>query len=189
MSFAKQIHIIAGPNGAGKSSHARISLLPQFLKSNEFINADEIAKILAPEEVNSVAAKAGRLMLKRMKYLVNEGLGFAFETTLSAKSYINFIKDAKNNGYSVNLIFLALNSPKLAKNRVATRVSKGGHNVNEDVIYRRFNRGISNLKNYLEVVDTALIYEASSLELIEIARKIDNKISIINQNLWGQISA
>ena len=189
MSFAKQIHIIAGPNGAGKSSHARISLLPQFLKSNEFINADEIAKILAPEEVNSVAAKAGRLMLKRMRYLVSEGLGFAFETTLSAKSYINFIQYAQNKGYSVNLIFLALDSYKLARSRVITRVSKGGHDVDEEVIFRRFNRGLLNLKSYLDIVNTALIYEASGLELVEIAKKIDNKIFIINQNLWEQINA
>jgi len=185
----RQIHIIAGPNGAGKSSFARVSLLPQFLRSNEFVNADEIAKIIASEYPLTVSAKAGRLMLKRMKYLVEEGLDFAFETTLSARSYLKFIEQAKSSQYKINLIFLALDNIELAKNRVATRVSKGGHNVEDIIVSRRFKRGIINLKDYLKIVDTALIYEASGLELIEIAKKIDNKILITNSKLWEQINA
>lgn len=183
----KQIHIIAGPNGAGKSSHARVSLLPQFLKSNEFINADEIAKMLYPDNVNKATSRAGRLMIKRIRYLMEEGQGFAFETTLSAKTYIKLIYEAREQNYNVNLIFLKLENPDLAINRVATRVSKGGHNVDSATIIRRFARGVENLKDYLAIVDTALIYEASGLELIEIAKKMENKFTIINQNLWSQI--
>ena len=189
MSSDKQIHIIAGPNGAGKSSHARVTLLPNFLSSNEFINADEIAKMLSPESPEKSALTAGRLMLKRMEFLISEGSDFAFETTLSAKTYLRFIQSARARGYRVNLIFLKLENSKLAQERVLTRVSKGGHNIEPLVICRRFKRGLENLENYLKISDTATIYESSGLELIEIAKKSENKLIVINQSLWEKIYA
>lgn len=189
MQKDRQIHIIAGANGAGKSSHARITLLPQFLQSNEFINADEIAKILSPQNPEGSAIAAGRLMLNRMDFLINEGLNFAFETTLSAKIYLNLIKKAQDRGYKINLIFLKLQNSKLARERVLLRVSKGGHDIDPPVIDRRFQRGLANLKDYIKIVDTAAIYEASGLELIEIAKKNNNEIIIVNKNLWDEIYA
>lgn len=189
MSPSKQIHIIAGPNGAGKSSHARVTLLPDFLKSNEFVNADEIAKILSPENHEKASVEAGRLMLKRMDFLLNEGTDFAFETTLSARTYLNLIRKSQSCEYKVNLIFLKLQSPELANVRVQNRVSKGGHNIESPIIARRFQRGLDNLRDYLSIVDTASIYEASGPELIEIATKSDGQMAILNQNLWNEIYA
>lgn len=183
----RQIHIIAGPNGAGKSSHARITLLPDFLKSNEFVNADEIAKILSPKNPEKPAVEAGRLMLKRLDFLLEEGTDFAFETTLSARIYLNLIKRSKPHGYKINLIFLALQSPELAKIRVQNRVSKGGHNIEDSVIERRFHGGLNNLKDYLSLVDTASIYESSGPELVEIAKKNQDKFVILNENLWKNL--
>jgi len=184
-----QIHIIAGPNGAGKSSHARITLLPDFLNSNEFVNADEIAKILSPQNPEESALRAGRLMLKKIKFLLENKMNFALETTLSGSLYLKFIKEAQALNYSVNLFFLKLESSELAKQRVLTRVSKGGHNIEPDVITRRFAKGLSNLEQYLQLVDTAIIYEASGLELIEIARKNEDQVTILDQNLWKKIYA
>jgi predicted ABC-type ATPase len=183
----KQIHIISGPNGAGKSSHARITLLPDFLKSNEFVNADEIAKMLSPENPEKSAIQAGRLMLKRMDFLLNEGSDFALETTLSARIYLQLIKKYQAKGYKINLIFLKLQSTELAKIRVKNRVSKGGHNIEPATIIRRFHRGLNNLKDYLQIVDTALIYEASGPELIEIAKKNEDQITVLNKKLWKEI--
>lgn len=188
-SKTKQIHIIAGANGSGKSSLARITLLPNFLSSNEFVNADEIAKILSPENPEKAAAQAARLMIKRIEFLLSEKTDFAIETTLASKNYIRLILRAQSLGYKVNLIFLKLEGPKLAKERVLTRVSKGGHNIEPDVILRRFKRGLGNLKEYLQIVDTASIYESSGLELIEIARKSEEKLTILNKNLWKKIYA
>ncbi len=183
----KQIHIIAGANGAGKSSLARVTLLPDFLKSNEFVNADEIAKILSPQNPEKSAIKAGRLMLQRMSFLLNEEVNFAFETTLSAKIYLNFITKSQKLGYKVNLIFLILQSSRLAKIRVENRVSKGGHNIEPKTIERRFQRGLENLQDYLKIVDTASIYEASGPELVEVAKKSNNKIIISNKDLWKKL--
>jgi predicted ABC-type ATPase len=189
MLQTRQIHIIAGPNGAGKSSLARIVLLPQFLKTNEFVNADEIAKNLSPENPAKSAIEAGRLMLKRMEFLLGSGMDFAFETTLSARTYLNFIRKSQAQGYKANLIFLKLESPELAAERVLNRVSKGGHSIELSVIHRRFHRGLKNLKFYLEAVDTAAIHEASGSSLVEIAEKNENQITVFNQNLWEKFYA
>ena len=101
-------------------------------------------------------------MLKRINELLDNGNSFAFETTLSTKSYKNKILEAKANGYAVTLLFFWLQNVELAKRRVRIRVQEGGHNIPEDVIERRYISGIKNLfEIYLPIVDDALIYDNS----------------------------
>src|SRR5690348_16601566 len=119
------LYIIAGCNGAGKTT-ASITILPEILNCNEFINADNIAAGLSPLNVDSVAFEAGRIMLQRINKLLEEKKDFAFETTLSTRSYVSFIKKVRTNGYKISLLYLWLSSPDLAKQRVAERVSQGG---------------------------------------------------------------
>jgi predicted ABC-type ATPase len=78
-------YIIAGCNGAGKTT-ASFTMLPEMLDCKEFVNADEIARGLSPFQPESVAFEAGRIMLTRVRALLNERADFAFETTLSTKS-------------------------------------------------------------------------------------------------------
>lgn len=92
------LYIIAGCNGAGKTT-ASFTILPEILKVKEFVNADSIAAGLSPLNVESVAFEAGRIMLERIQQLVDKKEDFAFETTLSAKSYVSLIKKARINGY------------------------------------------------------------------------------------------
>jgi len=85
---------------------------------------------------------------------------FAFETTLAAKNYVQLIKTAKTLGYEVTLLYFWLNSPELAKQRVASRVRKGGHNIPVQIIERRYYRGIHNLFIlYIPVCDNWLIID------------------------------
>ncbi|MCQ2336710.1 MAG: zeta toxin family protein [Paludibacteraceae bacterium] len=154
----KQLFIIAGPNGAGKTTASYI-ILPEVLKCNEFVNADEIAKGLSPFNPESVSIQAGRLMLERINQMIKEGKSFAFETTLATRSYVGFIERAKKKGYFVSLIFLYLPSAEQAVERVAMRVKEGGHNIAPDVIVRRYKRGLENLvKLYLPICDSWIIY-------------------------------
>ncbi|MFN8415067.1 MAG: zeta toxin family protein [Cytophagaceae bacterium] len=138
------LYIIAGCNGAGKTT-ASFTVLPEILDCREFINADEIARGLSPFQPEKVAIQAGRIMLNRMNELLQNKVEFAFETTLSTRSYIQFIKRAHEEGYNVILIFFWLNTVDLAKERVKIRVSEGGHNIPEEVIERRYQLGLKNL--------------------------------------------
>jgi len=90
----KRLYIIAGCNGAGKTT-ASYTLLPEILDCKEFVNADEIAKGLSPFQPEKAGIEAGRMMLKRIKKLLDSGDNFAFETTLSTRSYVSLIQRAK----------------------------------------------------------------------------------------------
>ncbi len=141
-----ELYIIAGPNGAGKTT-ASFTILPQIFNVREFVNADEIARGLSPFNPESVAFEAGRIMLQRIEQLIGAKKTFAFETTLTTKSYINLISRCKKDGYIINLIFLYLSSSEFAIERVKSRVLKGGHNIPEDVIRRRYDKGLENFVN------------------------------------------
>lgn len=179
----KNLYIIAGCNGAGKTT-ASFTILPEILDCKEFVNADEIAKGLSPFQPEKVSFEAGRIMLKRINELLLEQENFAFETTLSTKSYKSKIIEAKDKGYHVSLLFFWLQNIELAKERVRTRVSEGGHNIESEVIERRYERGIKNLFDiYLPIVDSAFIFDNSEGQHELIAdKKIDTSLNI--QNLY-----
>jgi predicted ABC-type ATPase len=140
----KNLYIIAGCNGAGKTT-ASFTILPEILNCKEFVNADEIARGLSPFQPEKVAIEAGRIMLRRINELLNDSESFAFETTLATKSYKNTILQAKAQDYNVTLLFFWLQTIELAKERVITRVLEGGHNIDTEVIERRYLSGIKNL--------------------------------------------
>lgn len=147
-----------------------MTILPKSLLVKEFVNADEIAKGLSPFNPEGVAIEAGRLMLERIKYLINKEESFSIETTLATRSYINLVMDAHKRGYIVNIIYFWLESPELAANRVAERVSKGGHDIPRDVILRRYSKGINNLFNlFMDKVDVWAIYDNSQYKRERIA--------------------
>ena len=179
----KYLYIIGGCNGAGKTT-ASFNILPDLLNCKEFVNADEIARGLSPFQPESVSIKAGRLMLKRIDELINSNQDFSFETTLSTKSFTNTIENARSKGYYVTLIFFWLESIELAKDRVRKRVSEGGHNIEIDVIERRYNAGIKNLFSlYCNKVDSLLIYDSSKAESELIAEKeIEDELFTIYNN-------
>jgi len=190
----KEIHIIAGANGAGKTTKAEFLLPRGFLSTNEFVNADNIAKGISPYNFDSklVVRQAGRQMLIRINNLVKEQKSFAFETTLSSKGYVNLIKNCRDAGYVVNLIFLYISNPIINIGRVEDRVRNGGHNIEDSVIQRRYYRGIENLIiSYLPIVDNAMLFDGSnmqfSLEEDRIMEKVNEKTIIFKPNIWENL--
>ena len=141
----KKIVIIAGPNGAGKTTFAR-EFLPNEASCPVFVNADLIAAGIAPFHPESVAFRAGRLMLQEIARHTSEGRSFAFETTLSGLTYARMVDQWRKDGYVVKLIFLSLSSADEAVARVAMRVRQGGHNIPADTIRRRLDAGLFHLR-------------------------------------------
>jgi predicted ABC-type ATPase len=157
----KRILIIAGPNGAGKTTFA-MEFLPREAGIESFINADLIAAGLSPFNPDGLAVKAGRIMLELIDDKVRLGESFAFETTLSGKSYLSRISDWRAQGYRVDLFFLFLPNPEQAIERVARRVLNGGHFIPEPVIRRRYEAGLRNLKSaYKDAVDSWTVFDSS----------------------------
>ena len=182
------LYIISGCNGAGKTT-ASFTLLPAMLDCKEFVNADEIAKGISPFQPDSVSLQAGRIMIERIEELLNTGVDFAFETTLTTLSYVNTIKTAKEKGYSVSLLYFWLNDVNLAIERVKTRVSEGGHNIPEEVIRRRYFRGVYNLTNkFIDICDYWIVINNSSRPFTFIAEGQSSlEIKIHDTIIWEQI--
>ena len=183
----KKLFIIAGCNGAGKTT-ASYTILPEILDCKEFVNADEIARGLSPFQPEKAGIEAGRLMLKRIKGLLDSGENFAFETTLATKSYINLIVNAKDKGYQITCLFFWLCSVDLAISRVKSRVREGGHNIPEDVIRRRYKSGLQNFfKLYLPKVDNWMFVDNSGDTYEIIAEGSIDEKNINNKALWNEI--
>jgi predicted ABC-type ATPase len=184
----KNLYIIAGCNGAGKTT-ASFTILPEILNCKEFVNADEIAKGLSPFQPESVSFEASRIMLNRINELMKSNGNFAFETTLATKSYKPKILFAQEKGYNVTLLFFWLQNVELAIERVRIRVQEGGHNIETEIIRRRYVNGIKNLFNiYLPIADEVMIFDNSEIKNELIAEKtIDSEIDILNQTKFNQL--
>ena len=133
--------IIAGPNGAGKTTFA-LEHLPQVAACVRFINADLIAAGLSPLAPERELLAASRIFLGEIAQCIGSREDFAFETTLAGRSYLRLVERLRADGWRVELIYLALPSTEMSKQRVAERVAHGGHNIPAADIARRFPRSL-----------------------------------------------
>jgi predicted ABC-type ATPase len=183
----KKLYIISGCNGAGKTT-ASVTILPEIFSCKEFVNADEIAKGISPFNPESVSVQAGKIMLQRIDYLLNQDESFAIETTLATKTYSKLVERAHEKGFYVQLLYFWLPSPEFAAARVAQRVQEGGHNIPKDVIFRRYFVGIKNLfEIFMPVVDYCLIIDNSENPRITVAEKDESGLKIYNEITFKNI--
>lgn len=183
----KDFYIIAGCNGAGKTT-AAYKLFPDILESSEFINADEIARVLRETEPGTTDIAAGRLMLTRIDGMISSGQSFTIETTLASKSLAAIIKKTKQCGYHCTLIYFWLESPAQAIERVRARVEAGGHSIPPDVIVRRYYNGLRNLfRIYIPLADYWNIYNNSRVRPVFIAEGWPDHIEIKKSSIFTSI--
>ncbi|MCE2484101.1 MAG: zeta toxin family protein [Desulfurellaceae bacterium] len=187
--FSPNVVIVAGPNGSGKSTAAP-SLLRDYLGLTEFVNADVIARGLSGFQAEAVAIRAGRIMQARLRELASQRRDFAFETTLASRSFASWLRELRDSGYRAHLLFLWLSSPELAISRVAARVQQGGHHVQEEIVRRRYQRGLQNFfKLYRPIVDSWVLFDNGSEQgRQQIASYIGGEeLLISNVRLWDTI--
>ncbi len=183
----KNTYIIAGPNGSGKTTFAR-EFLPDYAKCPHFVNADLIAQGLSPFSPQIAAMKAGRLVLERLHDLAKKNSDFAFETTLSGKTYLNFLKEMKRRSYQIHLFFLWIPSEKLGLQRIKDRVAEGGHDVPAEDVKRRFIRSIHNfIQLYRPLLDSWMLFDNSGPVPRLIAEEKNGGENIIDKDLFGKI--
>jgi len=183
--YMPELFMIGGPNGAGKTTSA-MKLLPDYLKCEEYVNADSIAAGLSPFRPETTVLQAGRLMLERIHFLAQQKKNFSFETTMASRSFLPLLQNCKQNNYQISLVFLWLNNPHLAIKRIEHRVRDGGHGIPKKVVFRRYKRGVKNfLDLYLPIADKWILYDNSDIKPLIIAEKFPKKdYTIINENLW-----
>jgi predicted ABC-type ATPase len=162
--------------------------LPHYADCYEFINADLIAGGLSPFIPERAAIQAGKLMLEQIHSLSKRGVDFAFETTLSGKTYAHLLRELKKCGYVIHLFFLWVSDVDLALKRIADRVKNGGHNLPENVVRRRFKKGLQNLfRIYRPLLDTWVLLDNSTDTPNLIALEELSKLTILNTILYNDI--
>jgi len=155
-------YIIAGPNGAGKTTFAA-KFLPTYADCRNFINPDLLARAYSPFDPDAGMLRAGRAVLERIAEFTQARRDFAFETTLSGRTYVPLLRRVKLAGFRLHLFFLWIPSPELALLRIRDRVQSGGHNVPERDVRRRFGRTQRNLFSlYRPLLDTLHLFDNSS---------------------------
>lgn len=184
-----ELYIIAGPNGVGKTSYAR-EFLPKEVRCREFVNADLIAQGLSPFAPEGASLQAGRLMLERLGELLEKGESFSFETTLSGRGYVRFLKECREAGYRILLDFLWVPDLAVSSSRVAQRVLKGGHNIPVEVQTRRFHLGVRNLfELYHPLIDHWRLLDNSESEPVCIAEGLKDQLTVHLPSLFDKIRA
>lgn len=155
-----QLWVVAGPNGAGKST-----LADRYLKDKlPVINPDNIARQINPaigSDMSSVAVQAGRTALQQQQEYLKQKASFAIETTLTGKRELRLMKEAKTQGYKVNLVFVGVDGPDMSTVRIATRVQSGGHHVTAKDVNRRYSRSMANLDDALKLADRGFVLDNS----------------------------
>lgn len=178
------LFLIGGCNGAGKTTFAR-RLLP--MEGVElFLNADEIARGLSPLKPELAAVRAGRLLLENADDLIAKRKSFGLESTLSGKTYARLLREAKEAGFFISLHFLVVPSAEVSIERVAHRVSKGGHHVPSDDIRRRFTRSVENfLRIFLPQADEWKVWDNEKQEMKVLADSSNESHADVVQLLTG----
>lgn len=157
------IYLIGGCNGAGKTTFAR-QFLPHEVKCLRFYNADELARGLSPLDPAAADFKAGRLLLAEVRESIKREETFALESTLSGKTYVRQIREAKSRGFAIHLHYLWLSRVAIAVARVRERVKKGGHNVPSADIKRRFGRSLEHLvADYAPLADRWAVWNNDNI--------------------------
>ena len=148
--------IIGGPNGSGKSS-----IYDRLGTTGRFLNTDVVARSMNPDHPAAASLSAGRYILTELDRAIERRETFVYETTLSSNQSIELMRRAKQVGYEVGLVFVALDSADLNVKRVANRVARGGHDIPEDVIRRRYETALRRLPGAIRIADGSMIFDNS----------------------------
>ena len=201
----KIFYLFAGVNGAGKSTLYNSEKLDNDIKNSIRINTDEIVKKIGIWKNNSDQIRAAKIAINLRNECFQYDKSFNEETTLTGKTILKTINKAKELGYELQLFYVGVNNPEIAKERIKIRVEKGGHNIETDVVEKRYYESLTNLKEIISKFDKVYLYDNSkkyknifsfsnnkilfksnesiswAKEVIEI---IENKIK---ENLWRKI--
>ena len=153
-----------------------------------FMNADLIARGFSPFDPDAGMLRAGRAVLERILESTSAGKDFAFETTLSGRTYVQVLRGVKKAGFRLHMFYLWIPSPELALLRIRDRVESGGHNVPESDVRRRFGRTLGNLFTlYRPLLDTLRFFDNSSEEPRLIFRDMAGKTAISDLHLYQNL--
>ena len=182
----KVLYIFAGVNGAGKSTLYNSENLDNEIKYSTRINTDEIVRKIGDWKNNSDQIKAAKIAITLRNDCLQHGKSFNEETTLTGKTILKTIDKAKELGYELQLFYIGVNNPEIAKERIRNRVEKGGHNIADEIVEKRYYESLKNLKQVITKFDEVYLYD-NSIKYKHIFSFINNKILYKDKNVnWSK---
>ena len=182
----KVLYIFAGVNGAGKSTLYNSENLDNEIKYSTRINTDEIVRKIGDWKNNSDQIKAAKIAINLRNDCLKYGKSFNEETTLTGKTILKTIDKAKELGYELQLFYVGVNNPEIAKERIRNRVEKGGHNIADEIVEKRYYESLKNLKQVITKFDEVYLYD-NSIKYKHIFSFINNKILYKDKNVnWSK---
>ena len=176
----KIFYLFAGINGAGKSTLYNNSDNEEIKKSVR-INTDEIVREFGDWKNNLDQLKAAKIAIKLRNESFEKGKSINEETTLTGKTILKTIDKAKELGYELQLFYVGLNSPEIAKERIKIRVSKG----EDKIVDRRYYESLENLEKVINKFDKVRIYD-NSIGFLEIFSFSNGKVNFkTNEKTWA----
>ena len=157
----KVFYLFAGVNGAGKSTLYNSESLNNDIKNTIRVNTDEIVREIGDWKNNSDQLKAAKIAINLRNECFLYGKSFNEETTLTGKTILKTIDRAKELGYELQLFYVGVSSTEIAKERIKSRVEKGGHHIENDVVEKRYYESLKNLKEILLKFDKVYLYDNS----------------------------
>lgn len=171
--------MFAGPNGSGKSTVRDAIINPVEV----VIDPDRIARELNPSEPKKAENESGREAVRRFNEAIENGRSVSMETTLTGHSAVQRLRRAKEAGYDVSLIFVALDNQELNVDRVAERVRKGGHHIDPDLTRKRVKVSIANLPAALAIADQAIVMDNSGRQHRPVMEMLNQRVTFLAEKL------
>jgi predicted ABC-type ATPase len=153
--------LIAGANGCGKST---LTSRSSFIYKTPLLDPDAISKALQPTIPGASAVAAARQVLTSAGKHLGKGESFAVETTLSGRSYLQMMVDARIRGFEVVLVYIGTENVEINLARIRNRVLAGGHDVPESDVRRRYQRSFKSLLIAIERAEHTIMFDNSTEE-------------------------
>ena len=178
--------IIGGLNGVGKSTVYSLLSDKEKEQLGRRINVDEIVAEMGPWQDTKLQTIAGKHAVKNIKDCLNSKQNFHQETTLAGISILNTVKTAKEKGFYICLWYMYVKDVEIAKDRVLSRVIKGGHGVSEALIDKRSKTSIETLKLLIPLCDEVRVYD-NTKAFTAVARITNNELKILDKTIPNDI--
>ena len=137
---------------------------PEFEGSENLLDPNAIARGMNPADPRRAAVAAGREVILRTREYLESRQSFGIETTLSSSSTLATMETAKERGFAVRLVYVCLDDAERNIERVKERVSRGGHDVPDEDVRRRYQRSLQNLPAALRLAHQGVVYDNSLSE-------------------------
>ncbi len=179
----KHLVVVGGPNGAGKTTFANAYLR---LYPYSYLSADALAAELSPQQPSLARIEAGREFSRKVRDAISRGEDLIIESTLSGRSVQHILKTARDRRYRISIIFVFLETAQTCVDRVQERVEKGGHDVPELDIRRRFHRSKENFwRIYRHQADEWHLFYNSSQAFWQVASASANGYEVMDETLFS----